>query len=49
MDYNVDNLYMPEMERGIPFNDSFLDIDWGVNDDKLIISEKDRNQNPFSW
>lgn len=49
VDYNVDNLYMPEMERGIPFNDTFLDIDWGVNDDKLIISEKDRNQNSFSW
>ena len=49
VDYNVDNLYIPEMERGIPFNDVYLNIDWGVSDDKLIISEKDRNQNPFTW
>lgn len=47
--YQVDNYYLHEMEMGISYNDSFLDIDWGVKHSKLIISEKDKNQTPFSW
>ena len=37
------------MECGISYNDKFLNIDWGINDSRLIISEKDRNQNFYEW
>ena len=47
--YQVDNYYNPKMESGISHNDSFLNIDWGIEKNKLIISEKDINHNPFSW
>ena len=47
--YQVDNYYNPKMESGISHNDSFLNIDWGIEKYKLIISEKDINHNPFSW
>ena len=47
--YKVDNYYNPKMESGISHNDSFLNINWGIEKNKLIISEKDINQNPFSW
>lgn len=47
--YQVDNYYNPKMESGIPFDDSFLNIDWGLKKSKLIISKKDSNHNPFIW
>tara|TARA_Y100000766_G_C18874185_1_gene589883 strand:+ start:1160 stop:1696 length:537 start_codon:yes stop_codon:yes gene_type:complete len=49
INYQVDNYYYPKMESGIPYNDNFLNINWGVEESKLIISDKDKNQNPFSW
>lgn len=49
LNYNVDNYYNPRMECGISYNDKFLNIDWGINDNRLIISEKDRNQNFYEW
>ena len=49
INYHVDNYYDQEKEDGIPYNDSFLNIDWGIPHEKLIISEKDKNQNSFNW
>ncbi|WMN07760.1 dTDP-4-dehydrorhamnose 3,5-epimerase [Marivirga arenosa] len=43
--YKCDNYYSPENERGIMFNDTSLNIDWKVEADKMIISDKDlKNQ-----
>lgn len=38
--YKVDELYYPEFDRAIAYNDSELDIDWGTTE--VILSEKDR-------
>jgi len=38
--YKVDNVYAPDYEGGIIWNDPELDIDWPV--DEPIVSEKDR-------
>ncbi|MBN2868311.1 MAG: dTDP-4-dehydrorhamnose 3,5-epimerase [Flavobacteriaceae bacterium] len=40
--YKCDNLYNKESEIGIKYNDSDLKIDWMLNEDQLIISEKDK-------
>jgi dTDP-4-dehydrorhamnose 3,5-epimerase len=39
--YKCDALYSPEMERGISPIDPSLNIDWKLNDEELILSEKD--------
>ena len=39
--YKVDQLYNKESERGIRCNDPVLAIDWQVNPDEVIVSEKD--------
>ena len=39
--YKCDNLYHPESEGGIIYNDPMLNIDWGIPADKALISEKD--------
>jgi dTDP-4-dehydrorhamnose 3,5-epimerase len=39
--YKCDNLYHPEVDSGIMFNDPDLNIDWKIPMDKAIISEKD--------
>lgn len=44
--YKCDNAYMPSHERGIAFNDPALGIDWKVNLDEYILSEKD-TRNPL--
>jgi dTDP-4-dehydrorhamnose 3,5-epimerase len=41
--YKCDDYYHPENESGIRYNDPDLGIDWKVDPDKAIISEKDRN------
>tara|TARA_B110000008_G_C16913199_1_gene541554 strand:+ start:152 stop:703 length:552 start_codon:yes stop_codon:yes gene_type:complete len=40
--YKVDSYYSAEMDSGIRWNDNFFNIEWMVDDDKAIISEKDR-------
>ena len=40
--YKCDNPYMPDAECGIAFDDPDLNIDWQVNPDQWILSEKDR-------
>ena len=39
--YKCDEFYNKESEGGIAYNDATLNIDWGVDKNKAIISEKD--------
>ncbi len=39
--YKCDNLYSPDHERGLAFDDPALGIDWRVKPDRWILSEKD--------
>lgn len=41
--YKCDAYYYPEAEGGIIYNDPDLQIDWGIADERLILSEKDRH------
>ncbi len=49
VNYKVDNYYNPEFEDGIIYNDKNLSIDWGVDESKLILSEKDKNLPNFKF
>jgi dTDP-4-dehydrorhamnose 3,5-epimerase len=40
--YKCDAYYNRESEAGILYNDPDLGIDWGIQDEDLILSEKDR-------
>lgn len=40
--YKVDNIYSPENESGILYNDPNLSINWQLPESSLILSEKDR-------
>lgn len=40
--YKCDAFYNKDQEAGIIYNDNELNIDWKLNQDELIISEKDR-------
>ncbi len=42
--YKCDNLYCPESEGAIAWNDPSLGIDWRIPDEDVILSEKDRNR-----
>jgi dTDP-4-dehydrorhamnose 3,5-epimerase len=46
--YKCDNLYHPELERGIQFNDTALGIDWKIPLNEAILSPKDLNHPKFS-
>lgn len=39
--YKCDNYYCPESEGGISIKDTSLGIDWGIDIDKAVLSEKD--------
>ncbi|GLB48144.1 dTDP-4-dehydrorhamnose 3,5-epimerase [Neptunitalea lumnitzerae] len=39
--YKCDNYYNKASEGGIIYNDPFLGIDWHLNEDEVIVSEKD--------
>ena len=50
--YKCDNFYNPKSEVGIVWNDIDLNIEWnlqkyGIKENKLIISEKDRKNISF--
>ena len=46
--YKVDNMYAPEHDVGIRWDDPILDIQWGINQSKVLISERDANLPFFS-
>jgi len=39
--YKCDNLYAPDSEGGLRFDDPQLGIDWKIPEDKRLLSEKD--------
>ena len=39
--YKVDNRYAPDYDAGIRWNDKELNIQWGVEDSEVMVSEKD--------
>ena len=41
--YKVDNIYAPEFDSGVYFDDTDLAIDWIVPKSDLVISQKDLN------
>ena len=41
--YKCDNLYNPEADRGIIYNDKILNIDWELPPDDIVVSEKDKS------
>ena len=45
--YKCDNYYCPDAERGILFNDSYLNIDWKIPEHEAIVSDKDLKNSPF--
>ena len=45
--YKVDNYYNCKSERGINYNDKFLNIDWKLPHDSIILSKKDKNNCHF--
>ncbi|NPA68442.1 MAG: dTDP-4-dehydrorhamnose 3,5-epimerase [Chlorobi bacterium] len=40
--YKVDNVYAPDYDDGIIFNDPDLNIDWKIQEDLIKLSEKDK-------
>lgn len=45
--YKVTNLYAPDHDSGLRFDDPDLGIDWGMPADQITVSEKDANQGAF--
>ena len=46
--YKVTDLYAPECDRGIAFDDPALGIEWPVAPGEAILSDKDRRQPRFA-
>ncbi len=40
--YKCDNFYEPSAERGIAYNDAFLNIDWKIDRKLALVSAKDK-------
>ncbi len=40
--YKCDNFYNKEAEGGLAYNDPKLNIDWGLSNNELILSDKDK-------
>ena len=45
--YKVDNTYAPEFDSGIRYDDTELEIDWGLKAEEIQISEKDKKLTSF--
>ena len=45
--YKIDNVYKKECEVGIIYNDQTLNIDWGIDLQNCIVSEKDKVLSSF--
>ncbi len=46
--YKVDNIYAPNYDSGICWNDPTLNIDWGIDKSQIVVSEKDSKLKFFS-
>lgn len=46
--YKVDNVYAPQQEAGIRWNDPDLNIQWPINQKDVMTSEKDLNAPPLN-
>ena len=46
--YKVDNIYAPDYDAGILWNDPILNIHWDTNKHEVLVSEKDNNLPFFS-
>jgi dTDP-4-dehydrorhamnose 3,5-epimerase len=46
--YKVDNGYAPEYEAGIHWNDNKLNIQWGIDQKEVVVSERDSKLPKFS-
>ena len=45
--YKVDNIYAPQAEASILYNDKDINIDWPVAESQIIMSDKDRSATEF--
>ena len=45
--YKVDNWYAPEYDSGIRYDDQKLNINWGLSEDDIQLSEKDKDLESF--
>lgn len=46
--YKVDNIYSPDHEEGIFWNDPILNIPWVADESEILVSEKDSKLSFFS-
>ena len=46
--YKCDNLYHPESEGSVAWNDPAIGIDWGIDAESVILSEKDKKNLPLA-
>ncbi len=46
--YKVDNIYAPEYEASIRFDDKTLNIEWPMISDEILTSKKDLDALPFN-
>lgn len=45
LSYKVDNPYSPEYEDGLYYNNPLLNIDWRINTNDIILSDRDQKLN----
>ena len=45
--YKVDNVYMPSAEASIRYDDPDINIEWPINKEDMILSDKDMNAVAF--
>lgn len=46
--YKVDNMYAPGYEASLLWNDPTININWGIKEEELILSVKDKAGKPFT-
>lgn len=46
--YKCDNYYNKDSEGSVAWNDESLAIDWKIDMDKVVLSEKDKNSKPLA-
>ena len=47
--YKVDNYYKKSAEKGVKYDDPFLNIDWQLSKGEMIISKKDLSLSNYRW